>query len=127
MTRGGVILTGGSIHPMAVGDTATAEAIRLDGRRITHVGSLDGARAMGNADIVDLDGGCLLPGFVDAHTHPLMHGQCGSWADLAILDTDPFTVATESLPDVSVIGTWVDGRPAWTDETGVIDEGRGQA
>ena len=78
MTRGGVILTGGSIHPMAVGDTATAEAIRLDGRRITHVGSLDGPRAMGNADIVDLDGGCLLPGFVDAHTHPLMHGQCGS-------------------------------------------------
>ena len=63
---------------MAVGDTATVEAIRLDGRRITHVGSLDGARAMGNADIVDLDGGCLLPGFVDAHTHPLMHGQCGS-------------------------------------------------
>ena len=30
MTRGGVILTGGSIHPMVVGDTATVEAIRLD-------------------------------------------------------------------------------------------------
>ena len=24
-----------------------------------------------------------MPGFVDAHTHPLMHGQCMSWADLS--------------------------------------------
>lgn len=24
----------------------------------------------------------MLPGFVDAHTHPLMLGQCASWADL---------------------------------------------
>ena len=24
-----------------------------------------------------------MPGFVDAHTHPLMHGQCSSWADLS--------------------------------------------
>jgi predicted amidohydrolase YtcJ len=51
----------------------------------------------------------------------------GRLADRAILDADPFTVATESLPDVSVTGTWVDGRPAWTGETGVIDVGRVQA
>ena len=30
MTLDGVIRPGGSIHPMVVGDTATAAAIRLD-------------------------------------------------------------------------------------------------
>ncbi len=84
MTPGGVILTGGIVHPMLAGDTTTAEAVRLDGRRITHVGSLGDARSLGDADMVDLEGACLMPGFVDAHTHPLMHGQCGSWADLSM-------------------------------------------
>ena len=84
MTPGGVILTGGPVHPMAVNAAGAVEAVRLDGRRITHVGSLAEARCMGDADLVDLDGGCLMPGFVDAHTHPLMHGQCRSWADLSM-------------------------------------------
>ena len=84
MTPGGVILTGGIVHPMLAGDTTTVEAVRLDGRRITHVGSLGDARSLGDADMVDLEGACLMPGFVDAHTHPLMHGQCGSWADLSM-------------------------------------------
>ena len=62
---------------------AAVEAVRVDGRRITGVGGLAELRALGDADIVDLDGRCLMPGFVDAHTHPLMHGQCASWADLS--------------------------------------------
>ncbi|MEE3102344.1 MAG: amidohydrolase, partial [Actinomycetota bacterium] len=51
-------------------------------RRLTHIGSLASARALGDAQEVDLDGRTILPGFVDAHTHPLMYGQCASWADL---------------------------------------------
>ena len=62
---------------------AAVEAVRVDGRRITGVGGLAELRALGDAGIVDLDGRCLMPGFVDAHTHPLMHGQCASWADLS--------------------------------------------
>ena len=57
MTRGGVILTGGSIHPMLVGGTTTAEALRLDGRRITHVGSLGDARSLGDAETGVIDVG----------------------------------------------------------------------
>ena len=63
MTPGGVILTGGIVHPMLAGDTTTAEAVRLDGRRITHVGSLGDACSLGDADMVDLEGaGAVLAG-----------------------------------------------------------------
>jgi hypothetical protein len=78
----GTIIAGGPAYTLVKGDTGTVEAVRIDGGRITHVGSLAGARALGDAQVVDLDGRSILPGFVDAHTHPLMHGQCASWADL---------------------------------------------
>ena len=78
---GRMIFAGGPIRTMA--SPATVEAVRVDGRRITAVGSLADLRSLGEADMFDLDGRCLMPGFVDAHTHPLMHGQCMSWADLS--------------------------------------------
>jgi len=78
----GTIITGGPAYTLAKGDIGTVEAVRIDGGRITHVGSLAGARVLGDAQVVDLNGRSILPGFVDAHTHPLMHGQCASWADL---------------------------------------------
>ena len=78
----GTIITGGPAYPLVKGDISTVEAVRIDGRRITHVGSLADAGALGDARVIDLDGRSILPGFVDAHTHPLMHGQCASWADL---------------------------------------------
>ena len=78
----GTIITGGPTYTLAKGDISAVEAVRIDDGRITHVGSLNGARALGDAQVVDLDGRSILPGFVDAHTHPLMHGQCASWADL---------------------------------------------
>ena len=78
----GTIITGGPAYPLVKGDLSTVEAVRIDGRRITHVGSLADAGALGDARVIDLDGRSILPGFVDAHTHPLMHGQCASWADL---------------------------------------------
>ena len=75
------ILTGGPIHTM--GDQLQPEAVRTDGARVSGLGSLADLQAMGTAEVIDLDGRCLMPGFVDAHTHPLMHGQCMSWADLS--------------------------------------------
>jgi len=87
------IFVGGPIHPMVPGHppgsddgaapTTQPEALRIDNGRITAVGSLDRLQALGKAEEIDLDGRALMPGFVDAHTHPLMHGQCMSWADLS--------------------------------------------
>ncbi|MEE9417032.1 MAG: amidohydrolase family protein [Acidimicrobiales bacterium] len=81
-TDRGTIFVGGTIHPMGSAKTPI-ESVRVDGDRISYVGSIAEAQALGECELVDLDGRSLLPGFVDAHTHPLMHGQCMSWADLS--------------------------------------------
>jgi hypothetical protein len=63
-------------------------------------------------------------GYTRGGAHALRRDDVGSLtpgrlADLAILDADPFSVATDSLPDISVTETWVDGRPAWTGSGGL--------
>jgi predicted amidohydrolase YtcJ len=70
VVAGSRLFTGRSLHP-----TATAVAIR-DGV-IAAVGSLQEARAAAGdgAEIVDVPGGLVGPGFLDAHVHP---GQGGS-------------------------------------------------
>jgi len=46
------------------------EAIAVDGETIAFVGSLeDATSAVPGAEIVDLDGATVLPGFTDSHTH----------------------------------------------------------
>src|SRR4029077_21271262 len=45
--------------------------VRVRGGRITGVGP---AGPLGSASVVDLQGGTLLPGFIDAHAHPLFAG-----------------------------------------------------
>ncbi|MBL1076381.1 amidohydrolase [Nocardia sp. 2] len=66
---------------MAGGDAP--EAVAVHGDRIVAVGARsDCDRVLGGVDqVVDLDGACLTPGFVDPHCHPLMHGQVCSWVD----------------------------------------------
>jgi predicted amidohydrolase YtcJ len=47
--------------------------VRVRGERITQVGPDLGP--LGSAEPVDLDGGTLLPGFIDAHAHPVFAGH----------------------------------------------------
>lgn len=58
-------------------DGSFAEAFVVEGSRFVHVGDEPAARraAGEGAAEVDLDGGFVLPGFIDAHTHLLMMGQ----------------------------------------------------
>ena len=39
--------------------------------------------------------------------------EVGKRADFAVLDSDPFSVHVDALPDVQVTQTWVDGTLAW--------------
>ena len=61
---------GGTVHTMADG-TGPAEAVLTIGDRIAAVGTLaDVSRDLPAAvERVDLDGGALLPAFIDAHGH----------------------------------------------------------
>lgn len=58
-------------------DGSLAEAFVVDGPRFIHVGDHAGARKAAGEEAaeVDLAGGFVLPGFIDAHTHLLMMGQ----------------------------------------------------
>ncbi|MDL2335656.1 MAG: amidohydrolase family protein, partial [Chloroflexota bacterium] len=78
---GAVVFTGGPILTMA--DPPRPEAVATRGARIIAVGTLDECRSAAGpgATEVDLAGRALLPGFVDAHIHPLMYGQTSSWLD----------------------------------------------
>ena len=68
---------------MADGDRPEALALR-DGR-IAHVGTLADCRAAAGpgAEELDLRGRTVLPGFVDAHCHPVMLGETWSWVDVS--------------------------------------------
>ncbi len=73
---------GDQARPDAAGRRAAA--ILLDGGRIVAVGSdHEVASAAGpGASIVDLDGLAVLPGFIDAHAHPLWEGIVAGWPTL---------------------------------------------
>ncbi|HYH06664.1 MAG TPA: amidohydrolase [Thermoanaerobaculia bacterium] len=49
-----------------------AEAVAIDGKKITAVGTTDEIRAKANAKtrVIDLEGRVVIPGINDAHTHP---------------------------------------------------------
>ena len=72
MTGADLVITG---TVLTVDDARpTAEALAVAGGRIVAVGDRsDVAGHIGpGTQIIDLDGGCVMPGFVEAHGHPLM-------------------------------------------------------
>ena len=83
MTSRPIVFSGGPILTMA--EPLRVEAIAIGGDRILCVGSVEDCRTVAGADRVerDLAGRTLIPGFVDAHCHPLMLGQTQSWLDVS--------------------------------------------
>jgi hypothetical protein len=71
-----LILTGGFVYTMDATRSA-AEAVAVRGGRIVYVGTPSGAEALrGSATrVADLSGRMLLPGFHDAHVHPVSGGM----------------------------------------------------
>ena len=70
-----LVLTGGHVHTVDA-EQPRAEAVAVRGERIVAVGSAADVRAlMGpRTRVVDLAGRLLLPGFQDAHVHPISAG-----------------------------------------------------
>jgi predicted amidohydrolase YtcJ len=78
-----VLWTGGRIFTSA--ERAWAEALVVDGDRLAFVGSaVEAARVAGaDAEVVELAGRFVAPGFVDGHGHVLMTGEAEGRAHLA--------------------------------------------
>lgn len=66
------LFSGGEIVSVEA-DFPTPETVLIRDGRIVHVGGLAEGRAQASETVehVDLAGRCLLPGFIDAHSHPL--------------------------------------------------------
>lgn len=109
-----VLFFGGPIRPIdepSVVGSRTVEAVLTRGELVVAVGSREECEASATAaQPFDLSGRTMLPGFVDAHTHPLMLGQCVSWADLtgATSMDDVVKILREHANDVST-GTHIRG------------------
>jgi hypothetical protein len=78
-----LLFAGGPIRPVAGPDLP--EAVAVAGDTLLEIGSLADCRdALGRGgQEVDLAGATLIPGFVDAHCHPLMLGQTSTWVDVS--------------------------------------------
>ena len=70
----GILFTNGSVF--VGGDFAPrGTSVLVKGNRIAAVGAAVGAADESRgAEVVDLDGGTLLPGFIDSHAHPVFGG-----------------------------------------------------
>ena len=76
MTTRRRILKGGRVFT-ADTENPWADAVVVDGGRIVFVGDAEGAAAMAGdeAERIEVDGGLVLPGFVDGHVHVTLTGS----------------------------------------------------
>ena len=73
-----VLFSGGTVFD-GQGFLPAGTSVRVRAGKITEVGP---AAAAGSAEVIDLDGGTLLPGFIDAHAHPVFAGDQLQHCDL---------------------------------------------
>jgi predicted amidohydrolase YtcJ len=78
-----LVFIGGEIVTMA--DPPVAEAMWVKDGRIEQLGGADEVRSAAGpgAEVVDLRGATLLPGFIEPHTHPLATAMLGSAIDVS--------------------------------------------
>ncbi|HEY3126936.1 MAG TPA: amidohydrolase family protein, partial [Candidatus Limnocylindria bacterium] len=103
-----ILFDGGRIH---VGDGTSGEALLARDGRVAAVGRRDDVRReAGRAEVVDLRGGVMVPGWFDAHVHFVWWAQQMSRLDIADTTTledalDRIGSYARGLPD----GAWVLG------------------
>jgi predicted amidohydrolase YtcJ len=106
-----LVFTGGHVHTVDARQPR-AEAVAIHGDRISAVGSVDEiASAVGPATrVLDLRGRLLLPGFQDAHVHPLSGGMDRMQCDLREAEDREAVLATiRAYADAHPDEEWIVG------------------
>lgn len=128
-----LIITGGKIYTMNP-DQPEVEALVSAGGKIIYVGSNEEALRFVSSEtkVIDLAGGCALPGLIDAHAHLLGLG----WAlsRLNLVGTTSREQIKELVSGGATSGGWISGRgwdqndweikefPNWRDLEGASDK-----
>jgi predicted amidohydrolase YtcJ len=102
---GGLVWTGDDRSPRA-------EALTVRGGRVAFVGSADEARQLAGSGVrvVDVEGGMVLPGFQDAHVHPLHGGLTRLRCNLSDLrGADAYAEAVRSYAVAHPDAEWILG------------------
>ena len=104
-----LIVTGATVHTMDPSNPlATALAVR--GQHILAVGSDDDVSNLrgSNTKIIDARGQTVLPGFIDAHSHPLLAEDAIS-ANVNLPRISDVQAALATQASLTPIGQWVQG------------------
>jgi predicted amidohydrolase YtcJ len=106
-----VALTGGRIYTVDA-DRSWAEAVAIKDGRIVFVGSsADAKDFIGNGTkVVDLRGRMVVPGFQDAHVHPISAGIEANACNLnGLEDVDAYIAAIKKYADAHPDEPWITG------------------
>ncbi|MFI6897314.1 amidohydrolase [Streptomyces sp. NPDC050256] len=102
-TPADLVFTGGPVHTTDAARTR-ATTVAVTGDRITAVGHDEVRELIGpRTEVVDLAGRLLLPGFQDAHVHPVTAGQELAQCDL--------TGAGDATATVAAVRAYADANP----------------
>ncbi|GLX00487.1 amidohydrolase [Microtetraspora sp. NBRC 16547] len=113
-THADLVFRGGPVHTLAFGGpggpVATAVAVR-DGRIVTVGDDADVQSLIGpDTEVVDLAGRALLPGFQDAHVHPVLAGLTMIQCDLHDAnDADEAVAAVRAYVEANPDAEWISG------------------
>lgn len=79
-----LVLLGGTIEPMVPRGDGPADALAVAGGRVAAVGRAEDVRASigPRTEVIQLAGETVLPGFGDAHVHPISGGMLADRCDL---------------------------------------------
>lgn len=105
------VFTGGVIRTMAP-DQPVVEALAIDGSEIVALGAAEQVHGFAGKDAtaLDLDGGCLCPGFIDAHHHFTLAALLADAVDLATPEVDriePLLTALRRRASRLPAGEWI--------------------
>lgn len=64
-------------------DSSIHNSMLIRDNKIVAIGNKEDclSKSLKDVEVIDLHNQTLMPGFIDAHCHPLMHGQFKSWID----------------------------------------------
>jgi len=95
-----IVFLGGPIVTMA--EPSTVEAMWIKDGRIASLGSRSDVRkAAGDAEVIDLQGATLMPGFIEPHTHPLASAMLGAAIDVSGFRHDSREELMETLREAT--------------------------